>query len=257
MADGEDQLTKAVNYCRDMTKDFVPAKRFHRLFFNNKILGKSRFLQILNNPSEILTAHDETKREFQRVYRNRTSLLGEVPSLHQAIATALDVHPGSNAERYVGRYVCYRKSDAPDKLVRGYIKIVQNDGQYHFEHRSEQRIGARKISFRHRGPVFVLSNRIYLLGIGNDEPASYVRPIILKAVDDPKKQELIGIVLTETTDNVPLASKTVLVHFDLVRKFLKDSKDGDRQPYYNHIHQLLQNESSQPKDIIYGWSRRE
>jgi hypothetical protein len=231
----------------------VVVKDFHKNHFDSKTLAITRFRQILNSPTEILSTHESTKSEFKRVYKLLSAQKDPDQVLYLAIARALDLPLPNSANRYIGNYKCFRKSDIKGDLITGSIKILKNlNGQNSFEHFSTQPIGQRKRTFNHRGPVFLLSNRVYLVGLGSEEPSPYVRPIILNAVDDPTKRELLGMLFTETVNNIPFASLTVLIHetfeCELRREYSSD------EMFLSYINELLRNKSASP-DFIYGWSR--
>ena len=121
-------------------------------------------------------------------------------------------------------------------------------------HVSTQRLDdGREHIFKHTGPVFVLAGRIYLLGIGQDDFGVYIRPMFLRAVDRPKSQEIVGMLLTETAKSIPIASKTMLVHEDL-EIILRERYPTDDE-YGEFVIKILRNESKNSEFMLYGWGR--
>jgi hypothetical protein len=177
--------------------------------------------------------------------------------LYGLILNLLELNHQSHLEKYFGIYTCYRNSNVRGNLIEGKIKIFRkiDRGEFYFEHKSFQKIGTNnlEVPFDHEGPIFILSDRMYLLGVGFNNNSAYVRPIILSVADDPRKKELVGMLLTETDHAVPFACKTVLIHEEF-EEILRARHHGNEEKIKSFIRGKLRNEAKAP-DIIYGWSK--
>jgi ribosomal protein L35AE/L33A len=145
--------------------------------------------------------------------------------LYHVLKSVFGAGDQSGAQNYVGKYVCYRiqtgteNSDSPNLFAgRIVIEHVAADDSYRFRHVStDSSLEVEKnAQMVHTGPIFVLVNRVYLVGLGQDIYGAYMRPIIFQTSATPKTVPLKGMVLTESAaDNVPVAARTVLFHDDL------------------------------------------
>lgn len=243
------RLREAVSVVWETSKD-AAIKGIHGRYFS--VLSESHFRAILKNPSKLLKASPDIKRAFLEFAKLKGSVLaGSKLTLYEAMRWKLEVDNQEHLASYVGLYRCFRMSDESTALVEGTIEILNNtEGVFWFEHKSMQNlriIGTAE--FNHDGPVYIRSKRIYLVGIGKDKFGSYIRPIIIGTVDEPREQMMVGMVLTETAYHVPMACKTVLVHEELFRNLGAASAPDVCEAA---IKRLLKNESD-IDDILYGW----
>ncbi|SPF78150.1 hypothetical protein [Pseudoprimorskyibacter insulae] len=83
------------------------------------------------------------------------------------------------------------------------------------------------VEYSHKGPIYIAHGSIYMVGIGATRSEKYFRPMIFKAVYNPKESVTFGILLTELADTfLPLSAKVALVSNDDPRvrdkEFLKE-----------------------------------
>ncbi len=137
-------------------------------------------------------------------------------------------------EDYRGDYFLYRRGK--EGLIEGNIVISNdNDGPWMHYHSSNQ----NGIEYEHKGPIYLAHGSIYMVGIGATRAEKYFRPMIFKAVDNPRVSVTFGILLTELADTyLPLSAKVALVSSDdprvgasdfldeLERRLSIDSKDN-------------------------------
>jgi hypothetical protein len=159
--------------------------------------------------------------------------------LYHILGKLFNVGPQSRAANYVGTYSCYRiqtgteNSKSPELLLgKIRIKPVPADNSYWFDHTSlNSSHEAEDAPIEHKGPFFVLENRVYLVGWGVDRYGAYMRPIIFQTSATPETVPLRGIVLTESADgNIPVAARTILYHDELHKRM--EEKHGSAMGEY-------------------------
>jgi hypothetical protein len=177
--------------------------------------------------------------------------------LYQAVKKSGDFGNNSRIKDYLGSYRCYRKMKIGQGLIEGLISITYNDtfGSYFFDHKTSLNLAyegtTETRNYSHTGPVFAASKRIYLLGVGHDRDGNYIRPMILRDVDQVEKTPLVGLLLTETNDHEPYACKIVLLHDDLMQS--NDARFGRDVDREGEILKLLSYESM-ATGVLFGWS---
>lgn len=210
------EFKDAIRYIKELTST-SKVNKLHEKYFHG-VCSLSAFRRYLKEPNTLVSANPPVQDAILAFYRQRSEKLSPRSNLFRILAAALRIDGQTGTKNYEGEYTSYRRSAQSGKIVTGQIRVFRDPdfGFTFFEHRSQQPIIDNTLQpFDHEGPVYVLSTRIYMIGIGTDSTGSYLRPMILRAVDDPRKQELEGILLTETTNHkVPFASRTVLLHND-------------------------------------------
>jgi ribosomal protein L35AE/L33A len=203
----------------------------------------------------VSTLAGEDQRDlFGKTFSMQQSATGR--SFSEMVTNILGVENQDAASKYVGKYKCYRLSNNEGSLITGEITIEKIDlHHFVFRHTSKQRLSRSRVAddFNHHGSFVVLSNRIYFVGLGADHQGSYLRPIIANAVDSPQDQIIVGILLTETADLIPMACKTVIVHMNCETKLRQNYQTQDA--FDTHIGSLLVNESKLG-GVLSGWSRK-
>lgn len=224
-------------------------RRLHARYFS-ATMSVQTFQRILAEPQRILTAHQATQDAFVEFARSRAEHLDFQALLYRGGLEALGGTSQEPMAHYVGAYTSFRTNVRGTDLVLGTIKIWKSDsGNYYFEHFARQIIEEYGDQvFSHTGPAFILSDRIYLLGIGQGEGGSYLRPMILKSVDNPKANPIIGVLMTETTSRVPFSTKAVLLSEDRV-EHLRNSMG---EAFERYVRQCLRNESDSSQ-VVLGW----
>lgn len=110
-------------------------------------------------------------------------------------------------ENYRGSFALFRRGK--DGFIKGDLEISNSslDPWMHF-HRAVQ----DGVEYKHRGPVYHVNGRIYMVGIGVSNKDKYFRPMIFRTTDKPHSSVTFGIVLTERSSNYnPLSAKVALV----------------------------------------------
>jgi hypothetical protein len=161
-----------------------------------------------------------------QAYGNILELWGESVLTQSAVA------------RLSGEWTSYRPSNVKGKFIRGNYKFSHKFRVGLFEHRSVQDVADGQVrlskNFNHRGLV-------YLLGLG----PGYMRPEILRALDDAGRNVLLGVLATERFEHnymhTPLASKTLLIRNGF----------ADADEYLKNIDTVLASASS-IDGILYG-----
>ena len=151
----------------------------------------------------------------------------------------------SAVSRLSGEWTSYRPSNVKGKFIRGNYKFSHKFRVGLFEHRSVQDVADGQVrlskTFNHRGLVFLVRNSVYLLGLG----PGYMRPEILRALDDAGRNVLLGVLATERFEHnymhTPLASKTLLIRNGF----------ADADEYLKNIDTVLASASS-IDGILYG-----
>jgi hypothetical protein len=80
-------------------------------------------------------------------------------------------------------------------------------------HNSSQTIDGQRRSFDHKGPIAFVGGRFYLVAVGVDaNGGKYVRVMIMQTIDNPKRQLIPGMLLTERALNLaPMAATKVVM----------------------------------------------
>jgi hypothetical protein len=244
VADG--RLLRAAEAVRKAAAN--PAERGALLeFFEGKLS-----LRTLRNISadRVGRAHQSTKTALIEYLEYREGASLPYTEIYNAISSLfkLEIHeriPG----RFAGEYNCFRLAN-DGNIITGEIRIFFENNTCQFEHHSKQDVHDQIREFNHRGIVIFLDDRIYLIGLGSDAYGHYLRPMILRKVQFPDRDPIVGIVLLEALANpaddsiIPLASKTVLI---------RRGATWDTDP--NIVRSYLRNES-ETENIVYGWSKR-
>ncbi len=113
-----------------------------------------------------------------------------------------------NCERLQGRYKCYRYSESKENLIRSEIIVkekLKNSNIWEYEHTKS---GFMKELIRSDGPVLSIDRGIYL--IGDIENGGGIEVFHLKAPLSNTFSVVVGLVLTLTYTNEPIAAKVVL-----------------------------------------------
>jgi len=192
--------------------------------------------------SRFVGAQDRSKKEIIRWYQKYSIAPTPYSNLYKAINECMERSGEGDLQRFEGSFSSYRKSSDEGEFITGKITIEFSDKHqaWMHTHDSIQNINNRDRRFFHEGPVLLVENRLYLLGIGNAQGSRYIRVMIMKNVDEPRTMPITGMLLTERAiGNIPFASKIVMYNADF-------------KPSDEELGQLLQNEST-VADILYGW----
>lgn len=208
-------------------------------------LSTKTLADYIREPKRFFGAQERSKKAIVDWYNKYSFVPTPYTRLSKAVMECLQ-HDDTEARRYEGRYVSFRKAIEKRKYVKGNIEIAfcNEDGCWMHYHTSTQATDGRSLEFSHAGPIAVIGNRVYLIGIGNMKGSRYVRVMIMRNVDDPISMPITGMLLTERyKGNVPMASKVVMYHESICQGAPDDEE----------LENTLKNDSSVP-DIIYGWS---
>jgi hypothetical protein len=211
-------------------------------------VSKATIKSILKDPKKIFSALPATRKALLNFYihdmRENSDMYRLYHLLLQRFGRTASDQKGF--ERYVGIYRFYRSSSVGEKLISGELSFdFHKDLDIPYFNTSQQLVdfsaGAELYQTDHDGPVFMFSNRMYVMGVGEN----YMRQMILRRVDDLKREPLTGILLTERfPGNEPLAVRLVMYH----KNFVGQSDQGK-------ILSLIGDEEAQP-EILGGWHSR-
>lgn len=226
-------------------------KRLHERYFA-QTMSLQTFQRIVADPSRIATAQKSTQESFVQFARSRADHQEFQDLIYRGGLEALGGQPQDAMRRYIGTYGSFRVNSQGTLLVEGDIGIfASKNAGFYFEHTARQYVdGHGDHIYSHTGPVFILSDRLYLLGIGSGDTGSYLRPMILKSVDNPAKEALVGVVMTETTSHVPFSTKTVLI----AKARLDDLRSSLGPGFEPYIREHLTNEA-RSTEVVRGWDR--
>jgi len=247
----EADLVAAVELLRNTIQESA-IKRIAEKYFSG---GEQNLRRILRDPPSILRSTHAVKEQFLEFYEDRAPPSGNLRRAYDTISRIIDA-PQYRLNSYTGRYLCYRLSRTPREIISGQVEIFEESGVSRFLHRSIQMtptLGQK--NFNHEGLVFLMGNRLYFLGMGISDYGSYIRTMIIRAEDKPSLSPLVGMILSETVDNIPMASKTVLFEESLDRKLREDDEVTlGKNGFQVRLMALLKNESENI-DCLYGWKR--
>ncbi|KUO58126.1 MAG: hypothetical protein APF80_11875 [Alphaproteobacteria bacterium BRH_c36] len=249
----ERRLVDAAEHIFRLNTDFV-TKRLESLLK----LSQKQVKNLRRNKEYILKTSQQTQENALDIYRRFGGKRSSLSVLYDTGLGLLNAKDAQNSlAAYVGRYHAYRLANSAGGLVKGLFDIAYRDDHegYFFRHISHQTKpndpSGKAHELVHEGPVYGLTGRLYFVGLGVDLEGCYLRPMIMRAVDQPHRKPLIGIVLTETFEHIPLASKTVLVHEQYLKVLAASFGNGPKLD--EHICSLLKSESVN-NDIVFGWS---
>lgn len=209
--------------------------------YDLKIPSVPTLKKLAKNPEAILDSSALTQKFILTFGKHGIHSNFDYLTIYQTLTKMMNTsrHRQNVLEDWYGKYTAYRRGR--DEYIVGSIVIDRKGRVPWFHHLSLQKVGkddARR--FDHEGPVIVVGDRIYLLGIGKD----YLRQMTLRAVARPNEEAIPGIVLTERWYDdklAPLAAKTVLFC------------DGI-SPAAGAIESYLTNDT-ELEGVIYGWRK--
>lgn len=205
------------------------------------LLSTSTIKKRLNHPDECHRMNRKTKDVFEKASLEIASLPCGHCLIYDEFESKLSLQSHRHElNRFEGRYMLYRYGGPAD--------VAEYDVTIHacaecgrprvrwLAKKKKHRIGGGE----HHGHVFILGNRLYVLGAGHDR----LLWIVLQKAD-PANYPLAGVLLTEQKGNgEPLATKVVMRHQDA--NFSKLS--ADRVTYF------LTNEAP-TSDLLMGWRK--
>lgn len=187
-------------------------KRLHKLYFDDQVpmptLKAYLSGHVPDNP------HIATRKAFLSAYDK--ARVSEHPDylLYKLNLAKLKRPEPSEGEvaRYCGEYETWRFTRKG--LVHGKLRIGRHPESgipYHWQehqHRPSARLDPDHV-FKYEGPIYLLARNVHLSAIGD----GYFRNTKCLRVHDPRKQELVGMYLSEAfPNNTPFAVKVLFLH---------------------------------------------
>lgn len=202
-------------------------KKLHQTYFSDRVSMATLKLFLSGNVPN--RPHIPTLKGFRDAYEQARVEQHPDYIMYKLKIAKLKRPEPSDGEmaRYTGDYETWRFSR--NGLVQGTLRIDRHpDSRIPYHWQEHQRmVGARLQQnrvFKYEGPIYLLTHNLHLSALGD----GYFRNTKCIRVHDPRKQEMVGMYLSEEFGtNNPFAVKVLFLH----EEWLQDNRDKVTQEW--------------------------